>query len=230
MNRAVNVARMQLINKWTYLGVPAIVIAGAFAVSWTIWALIPDSVDTQMYSGAGQAVMWYFLVLGIQSLTLTFPFSQAMSVSRRNFYAGTLGLFAVVALVVSGLYVVLGYVEQATNGWGVNGIMFSFPWVADGPWIEAFLLYFLAMVLLFMIGFWAATIYKRWTVTGMVILWISVAAVVLALVALATWTESWPSVGLWFTQQTPLTVSGWAALACVVLAGGSYLTLRKATP
>lgn len=230
MNHAVNVARMQLINKWTYLGVPAVIIVASFLLSWAIWALIPNDGDSQLYSGAGQAVMWYFLVLGIQSLTLTFPFSQAMSVSRRNFYAGTVGLFALVALAVSAVYVVLGFVEDATNGWGVGGAMFSIPWVSDGPWIEPLVFYFIAMVLLFMIGFWAATVYKRWQVTGMVILWISVAAVLLGLVALATWTGSWASVGHWFTQQTPLTVSGWAALTCVVLAAGSYLTLRKATP
>jgi hypothetical protein len=228
MNRPVKVAQMQLINKWTYLGVPALVIAGSFTISWALWAIIPG--EGTAISGAGQAVMWYFLVLGVQSLTLTFPFSQAMSVSRRNFYAGTLGLFAVVALTVSLLYVVLGFVEDATNGWGVGGAMFSIPWVSDGLWIEPLIFYFLAMVLLFMIGFWGATIYMRWRVTGMVILSISAAAILLALVALATWTESWPAVGLWFTAQTPLTVSGWAALTCVVLAGGSYLTLRKATP
>lgn len=228
MNRAVTVARMQLINKWTYLGVPALVIAIAFAISWVIWWLLPDG--GMVYSGAGQAVMWYFLVLGIQSLTLTFPFSQGMSVSRRNFYIGTLGLFAVVALVISGLYVVLAAIEQATNGWGVDGRMFALPWIADGSWYEPFIFYFIGMVLLFMIGFWAATVYKRWQVLGMVVTWVSVAAVLLGLVALATWTDSWPSVGMWFAGQTPLTVSAWGALGCVVLAGGSYLTLRKAVP
>ncbi|HET7414888.1 MAG TPA: hypothetical protein VFI97_04245 [Arthrobacter sp.] len=228
MNRPVKVAQMQLINKWTYLGVPALVIVASFLISWALWAIIPG--EGTAISGAGQAVMWYFLVLGIQSLTLTFPFSQAMSVSRRNFYVGTLGLFALVALAVSLLYVVLGFVEEATNGWGVGGAMFAIPWVSDGPWIEPLVFYFLAMVLLFMIGFWAATVYMRWRVIGMVILSISAAALLLALVALATWTESWPAVGLWFTAQTPLTISGWAALTCVVLAGGSYLTLRKATP
>ncbi len=228
MNRAVTVARMQLINKWTYLGVPAIIIGIAFAITWVLSWLFSDG--GMVYSGAGQAVMWYFLVLGVQSLTLTFPFSQGMSVSRRNFYVGTLGLFAVVALVISGLYVVLAFIEQATNGWGVNGRMFALPWIADGPWYEPFTFYFIAMVLLFMIGFWTATVYKRWQVMGMVVTWVSVAAVLLGLVALATWTDSWPAVGLWFASQTPMAVSAWAALGCVVLAGGSYLTLRKAVP
>lgn len=35
---------------------------------------------------------------------------------------------------------------------------------------------------------------------------------------------------MWFVQQTPLTAGAWAAALCVLLAGGSYLTLRRATP
>ena len=103
MNRAVSVARMQLINKWTFLGIPALIIAASFSLTYAIWLIIPDDVETR-YSGASQAVVWYFLALGIQSLSYTFPFSQAMSVSRRTFYIGTTGLFAVVALAVSLLY------------------------------------------------------------------------------------------------------------------------------
>lgn len=40
----------------------------------------------------------------------------------------------------------------------------------------------------------------------------------------------WGGIGLWFAGQTPLSISAWTALLCVALAGGSYLTLRRATP
>ena len=39
------------------------------------------------------------------------------------------------------------------------------------------LFYFIAMVALFMIGFWFATIYKRWQATGMLVTWIAIAVV-----------------------------------------------------
>ncbi len=229
MNRIVNVARMQLINKWTFLGIPAVIMAGAFLVTYAIWALIPDSEST-VYSGAAQAVMWYFLALGIQSLTLTFPFSQAMSVSRRTFYLGTVGLFAVVALAISVLYYILGLVEVATNGWGQNGQLYALGWIADSHGMVQILFYFIAMLALFMVGFWFATIYKRWRATGMLIVWIAIALVLLGLVALTTWQGWWPAVGAWFVAQTPVSVSGWVALFCAVLAAGSYLTLRRAEP
>lgn len=120
MNRIVNVAKMQLMSRWTYLGIPAVIIAGSFLLSVAIWALIPNSVGIK-YSGAGQAVMWYFFGLGIQSLTYTFPFSQGMSVSRRSYFLGTVAVFAGIAAAISVLYVVLGEIEIATNGWGSRG-------------------------------------------------------------------------------------------------------------
>ena len=52
----------------------------------------------------------------------------------------------------------------------------------------------------------------------------------IGLLGLTTWQGWWPTVGQWLVAQTPLSVSGWAALFCAVLAGGSYLTLRRAAP
>jgi hypothetical protein len=229
MNRAVSVARMQLINKWSFLGIPAVIIASAFALTYAIWLLIPNDGEP-LYSGASQAVVWYFLALGIQSLTMTFPFSQAMSVSRRTFYIGTTGLFAVVALAVSLLYYVLGRVEEATNGWGLNGQLYALDWVADSPAAVQILFHFLVMLALFMTGFWFATVYKRWRATGMLVVWTGIALLVLGLLALTAWQGWWPQVGAWLATQTPLSVSGWTALFCAALSVGSYLTLRRATP
>jgi len=229
MNRVVNVARMQLINKWTYLGIPAIIMASAFLITYAIWAIVPSGGEI-IYSGAAQSVMWYFLALGIMSMTLTFPFSQAMSVSRRTFYLGTVGLFAVVALAISVLYYILGLIEKATHGWGLNGQLYALGWLAGEPALVQIYFYFIAMVALFMIGFWFATVYKRWRATGMLVVWAAVAVVLLGLVALTTWQGWWPEVGAWFVAQTPLNVSAWASLFCAVLACGSYLTLRRATP
>ncbi|WP_231391814.1 hypothetical protein [Arthrobacter sp. 35W] len=228
-NRAVKVARMQLINKWTFLGIPAIILTGSFLLSLAVFAVIPVP-DAPKYSGAGQAVMWYFFALGIQSLTLTFPFSQGMSVSRRSFFLGTVGLFAVVALVVSGLYVLLGMAEVATKGWGMNGRMFALQWIADSGVGVQFLFYFALMMLLFILGFWFATVYKRWGATGMLVLWLAVGVLLVGLVALVTWQDWWAPVGTWLAAQGPLGITGWSLLFTALLGGGAYLTLRRATP
>ncbi|GAA1860574.1 hypothetical protein GCM10009715_05000 [Paeniglutamicibacter psychrophenolicus] len=230
MNRVVKVARMQLINKWSFLGIPMVILVASTLMTFAIWALLPASArEGTLYSGSGQAVMWYFLALGIQSLTFTFPFSQAMSVSRRTFYLGTLGLFATIALGYAILYYLLGLVEKATGGWGFNGQLFALGWIAGNNAAIQILFYFVAMVLLFMIGFWAATVYMRWKATGLLIAGIGFAVVLLGLVGLATLNDAWPQVGAWFAAMQVLGLSIVLGGLCVLLAGGSYLTLRRAT-
>lgn len=230
MSRVIKVAQMQLINKWTFLGIPMVILVGSTAITFAIWALLPASArEGTLYSGSGQAVMWYFLALGIQSLTYTFPFSQAMSVSRKTFYLGTLGLFAVFALGYAVLYYVLGLLEQTTGGWGFNGQIFALDWIAENNGAIQILFYFVAMVLLFMIGFWAATVYMRWKATGLLIAGIGFAVLVLGLVGLATLNNAWPQVGAWFAGIQVFGLSIVLGCLCVVLAGGSYLTLRRAT-
>ena len=54
--------------------------------------------------------------------------------------------------------------------------------------------------------------------------------IILGAAAAASFTDSWASVGAWFMQLTPLALSGWLLLGGVVLAAGSYGTLRRATP
>jgi len=229
MNRAVGVAKMQLINKWTFLGIPAVILVGSFLLTLAIWAIIPANVGT-VYSGAGQAVMWYFFGLGIQALTLTFPFALGLSVSRRNFFIGTVGLFAVIAAGVSALYVVLGILETATQGWGLNGRMFALQWVADQPWVVQLFFYFVLMMFLFLAGFWGATVYRRWQATGTVIMVLSLSILLLGALALISVQGWWPAFGAWIITLTPGSI-GLVVLGLAVLLGvGAYLTLRKATP
>lgn len=231
MNRPLAVARMQLLNKWLYLGIPGIILVSSTLIAIAILAMIPqDSEGGTRMAFSGQAVMWYFLAAGVQSLSLTFPFSQAMSVSRRSFYIGTLGLFSALALGLGVLYWLLGLVEQATNGWGVNGNIFAIPWIAEAAWWVQILLYFALTILLFMFGFWFATVYRRWRTAGLVAALVGFGLILLGAVGAASFTDSWASVGAWFMQLTPLSLSGWLLLGGVVLAAGSYGTLRRATP
>ncbi|NYE94767.1 hypothetical protein FHU41_000988 [Psychromicrobium silvestre] len=229
MNRVVNVVRMQLTNKWTFLGIPAVILCGSFLLSLAIFAMIPNTVAFK-FSGAGQAVIWYFLGLGIQALTLTFPFSQGLSISRRAFYLGSMLLFGTVALVMAVLYWLMGLLEDATGGWGMNGHMFHLAWVSDGAWYATVLFFFSTMFFLYLVGFWAATLYKRWQVNGMLVAGTALTLILVGLAALLTWQGWWPNLLGWFGEQSNLSIAGLLLALCVVLAAGSYVTLRKATP
>ncbi|WGW12901.1 hypothetical protein LWF01_03765 [Saxibacter everestensis] len=228
MNRIINVARMQLINRGTYFGVPVIILIATILISLAIFALIP--VDQPIYGGGAQAPLWYFLALGIYSLTLTFPFSQGLSISRRTFFLGTVGLFVVTSLAWAVLYFLLALIERATNGWGLNGYMFDMPWITGGGWLQTIAFFWACTMFLFFVGLWSATIYKRWQVPGLLVAGIAAALILLGVAAYVSFTNTWAEFGAWFVTQTALGIAGWLGLLVVLLGFGAYLTLRRATP
>ncbi|NJC22784.1 hypothetical protein BJ994_001860 [Arthrobacter pigmenti] len=228
MNRVIKVMRMQLTNRWIFIGIPIIILAGSFLLSLVIWSFIPY--EGAKYSGGSQAVMWYFFALGIQALTLTFPFSQGLSITRRTFFVGTFALFSLIALTTAVVFWTLGLVEQATGGWGMNGRFFAIEWIADGPWYQPIAFYFATMMALFLVGFWSATIYKRWQATGMLVAGIGVALLLVAGMYIVGSRNAWAEVGQFLASQTQLNVAGWLAVLALALAGGSFLTLRRAVP
>jgi hypothetical protein len=228
MDTAVKVARMHMASPWTYLGVPGLILGGVIVVSIGIFLIIP--VDGPMYAGSAQAPLWYFAVLGIQALTRAFPFSLAMSVSRRSFFLGTAGLFALVSLAWALLFLLLGFVETATSGWGLNGFMFSIPWITDHGWLQTVVFLWAATLFIFLVGLWMATIYKRWGVTVTLVVGLGFAVVVLASLAVVNFTDSWGQLGQWLVTLTPAEAAAWLAAAVAALGVGSYLTLRKTTP
>ncbi|MDN5669394.1 MAG: hypothetical protein L0G87_13470 [Renibacterium salmoninarum] len=229
MSKVINVVRMQMLNKWTFLGLPAVILVAAFALSAAIWAMIPNS-ESYKFSGAGQAPIWYFFGLGIQALTLTFPFSQGLSISRRAFYLGSMLLFGGVALAMAFLFWLAGLVEVASNGWGMNGHMFNLPWISDGPWYAVVLFLFAVMMLLYLMGFLGATVYKRWQATGLVVSSVGLGLILAGLIGLLTWQQKWLELFGWFGGQSNLSLAAWILAVCVLLAGGSYLLLRRTTP
>mgnify|MGYP006870045490 FL=1 len=116
MSRTLNVVRMQLANRETFVWVPLLILGSSFVISLIIWGIIAaGGVTTNMYGGGAQAPLWYFIAVGVQALTLTFPFSQALSVTRREFFLGTMLTAALTAGILALIFVVGGLIEIATN-------------------------------------------------------------------------------------------------------------------
>lgn len=231
MNRTLNVIRMQLINRQTFIWVPLLVLGGALVLSLLIWAILINSGVTGEYIGGGsQAPLWYFLVVGVQSLTLTFPFSQAMSVTRREFYLGTIITAGLAAAALSVIFVVGGLIEQATQGWGLNGYFFYLGWAWQFGPLGAGLVYFALAMFFFVIGFWAATIYKRFGSLWLTIVLVAVGLVFVGILWLVGQLGAWQRMFEWFGTQGPLGLSLWGLLLTAVLAASSFLTLRRAVP
>jgi hypothetical protein len=228
MRRIFNVVRLQLINKGTFVWYPLIILAAAVVISVLIYALIP--VDTPKYGGGGQAPLWYFFAVGMSAMTLTFPFSQAMSITRREFFFGTM-LTAILASALMGvLFLIGGGIEIATNGYGVNGYMFYLPWLWDAGPGGAFIAFFALALFFFVIGFTGATIYKSWGQLVLLIVGIGLTLILVALVFLATRLELWPHVGAAINDLGALGLALWMLLITAVFTGVSFLAFRRTIP
>ncbi|WP_345751836.1 hypothetical protein [Microbacterium rhizophilus] len=225
--RVLNVVRLQFVNRQTYLWVPLIILTGSLLISILIFAMIP--IGTPKYGGGSQAPLWYFLAVGIQALTLSFPFSQAMSLTRREFYLGTLVAAAITGVLLSTVFVLLGLLEQATNGYGVNGFFAYLPYLWEAGPLGAWFVFFVTTMFFFVTGFWFATIYKRWSTTVLTVLMIGLGLILVGLAFLVTRLEAWPEVWTWLVTTGGVGLALWAVPLIALMALGSFLTLRRTT-
>ena len=229
MNRTLNVVRMQLVNRATFVWVPLIVLAGTVVISLAIFGLISSAgASATMFGGGAQAPLWYFLAVGVQALTLTFPFSQAMSVTRREFYLGTLVTAALTSAGLAVIFVIGGLIEEATGGWGMNAFMFRLTWIwSQGP-LVAGLFFFALALLFFIVGFCFATVYKRWGNLVLTVVFIGLGMLLIATMWLIGQMQAWGAVFAWFGALTPIALTAALVLASAALAAVSYGILRRA--
>ncbi|WP_309104527.1 hypothetical protein [Microbacterium sp.] len=228
MRRTLNVIRLQLINKQTFIWTPLIILGSATVLSILIYAMIP--VDTPKYGGGGQAPLWYFFAIGVGAMAYTFPFSQAMSITRREFFLGTM-LTAVIASVFMGvLFLIGGGIEVATDGYGVNGYVFYLPWLWEAGPLGAFIVYFTLALFFFVIGFTGTTIFKSWGLMVLTITWVAVAVLLIGLAFLVTRLELWGQVGAGIMDLGALGIALWGLVVVAALMLVSFFAFRRAIP
>lgn len=231
MSRTVNVIRMQLVNRQTYLWVPLIVLGGALVITLAIYLMLSGAgIQTAKYGGGAQAPLWYFGVVGVQALTLTFPFSQAMSVTRREFYLGTLLTALLTAGILGLVFMAGGLIEQATGGWWMEGYFFYLPWIWEAGPVAAAFFYFMIAMLFFVIGFWAATVYKRFGSIVLTAILVGVGLLLVGGMYLVGRLNAWEQVFSWLATQGALGLALWSVPVAAVLAFISFFTLRRAVP
>ncbi|SMQ61822.1 hypothetical protein [Agreia sp. VKM Ac-1783] len=236
------VVRLHLVNRYSVFAVPWMIMAGIFVVNVAIWWIIFASVSNEAdrmdardgleYSGALFYIFVYMLVLGIQSVAYTFPFALGFSVTRRDFWLGSALTFIALSAFFSACLTVLASIEVATHGWGLGGTMFASFYFggADASWIERFGLYFASYLFFYFVGATIATIYQRWRNNGMLVVFGTLGLVMIAGIALVSFTNSWPSVGAWFDSNGPSGVIAWSLVPTVIAAITGYFILRRATP
>jgi hypothetical protein len=234
--RVWNVVRLQFANRWNMLVVPWLVLAFIFLINYAIWAIISISSNGDAslkgteYTGATFFIFVYMMVLAVQAIGLTFPFALGYSVTRRDYYLGTSLAFVLQSAIFTAAYVILSYIEEWTNGWGLGGHMFTAIYFGHGPVWQRVFTVLGTFLFACAVGIFAATIYVRWKTNGLLLAGAFLMLVLLGAVALITLTQSWPAVGAWFVQATSVGVIAWLLLPTAVFGAAGFYILRRATP
>lgn len=234
-----NIVGMHMANRQTYLGIPWIITAGAWAISMAIAVIIgfaagpadaAKATAGMAYSWAVLSPLWYMCVVAVLAISQSFPFALGFGVTRRDFYLGTSLLFVLTSVGNALAYATLVEIERATNGWGIGGVMFDALFFQHQTWIANVFLFSVIQLGILFIGACVATVYMRWRMTGMLVFWLSLAVLLVGAVGLVTFTSSWPAVVTWFVAQGAVGVFGWGLILVVVAAVTGYYVLRRATP
>jgi hypothetical protein len=241
-DRILSVARLHLVNRYNVFIVPWMILGFIFIVNLVVWWIITASVNSPtdradvmsglQYSGASFYIFIFMMFLGIQAVSSSFPFALGFSATRRDFWIGTSLTFVALSAAYSAALTVLAGIEVATGGWGFGGTMFAtfFFGGAEASWPLRFVLYFATFAFFFFTGAAASTIYQRWRMNGMLVLFGGLTILLLGSLALVTVTSSWPLVGAWFAANGAVGVVLWSLVPTAIAAVVGYAVLRRATP
>jgi hypothetical protein len=206
--------------------------------TYAIWAILDvsvsmdsgEAVDGTQWSGAATFIFVYMAVVAAQAITVTFPFALGYSVTRREYYLGTSLLFLLVSAGYAVVLAVLAAIEDATGGCGLGGHTFTAIYFGDEGGSSDCSCSSRSSCSSSSSSAAMSTVSVRWRMYGMIAFWAALAVLLLGLVALATYTSSWPHVGAWFAENGATGVAAWLLLPTAVAAVTGYLVLRRATP
>ncbi|NLG56230.1 MAG: ABC transporter permease [Rhodococcus sp.] len=228
MSRALSVSRIHTVAWPLLLAWPLGILVIAFIIPWAIFALV--QADEANFTGSVSALLGVMLAFYISAITQTFPFALGLSVTRKDYFAGTLLVSAVQVLVFGIFLWLMELIEDATGGWGVKMVMFGIPGYFTDSRLLQLATYLAIMVMVAGLGLFLGAIQQRWRVTGLY----SVLAAVLVFFGagsiLVTWQQWWPSIGSWFVDSPRVVpMVGLPLVIGVVTLVAAWAALRRST-
>lgn len=139
------------------------------------------------------------------------PLALGYGSTRRDFYLGSALSFVLLSVMWTVGLTVLSAVEDATDGWGIGGRMFTARLLGgeDGALWERSVIFLCGMLFFFFVGAAVAAVYVRWKATGLVAFFIGLGLLGVGAIALVTFTETWDAVGAFFVNAGALGVALW---------------------
>jgi hypothetical protein len=231
MTRLLAAARLHTVMWPAAYGWPLLIMAIPFAINLVLFATVLGRLDPPPPTGALVSIYVGVAIIAAASVPHLLRYALGMSVTRTRFYAATALVAALQSLVYAVLLTVLGLVERATGGWGVNLQFFApdFLWVGN-PLVQV-VVYAVPFLLCSAKGIAAGVVVTRWGGNGMLTLVTSALLVLGAVVVLITWLKGWPAVWEWFGAQPTLALfAGWPLLFVAAAAGAGLWWIRRVTP
>jgi len=236
-NEILRIVRLHTVNPAIFFGVPWMILGGAWAVTMIIALIIQgaagplDPTETGFeYSWAVLSPQWYLIVVGVQAVSYTFPFALGFGATRRDYWLGTSAMFVIVSVMYAAAIATLLLVERATSGWGIGAGMFDALWYVGADWGTAFYTTFALQLLVLFIGAGVTTVYMRWRMRGMLTVLFGGVALILAIIAVLTFTETWEALGAWLASIGVVGVFTLVLATAVAWAIAGLLVIRRATP
>lgn len=235
-SRVWNVARLHVANPWATTGLPWFVVSAVFALNVAIWYIVAAAAggranldpDAFAFNGGGTWFLFYFVVIAVQAINLTFHFALGLGVTRRDYFLGTIVYFAALAASFAVIMPLLAELEKLTDGWGVGGRFFAPGGLQTWPAWQLGYAVFVAGMGMLMAGWFAGTIWVRWRVRGMYTMFAVLALALVGGAWLATVTKAWGNIGEFLAAQGVIGLVNWSLLTSTVVGLASYLVLRRA--
>jgi hypothetical protein len=231
------IVRLHCVNPSIFFGIPWLILGSAWAVMMIVGLIITAAngpteqmAEGMRYSWAVLSPQWYLVVVGVQAIGLTFSFALGFGATRRDFWLGTSIMFGIVSLLSAIAIATLVQIEKTTDGWGIGIAMFDSLWYGQQGWLADFYATLALQLLVLFIGASVTTVYMRWRARGMLIVLFSSIAILLAFIAIVTFTETWPALFEWFGGIGVVGVFTIVLGFAVLCAAGGYLVIRRATP
>ncbi|HYH71974.1 MAG TPA: hypothetical protein VD764_02075 [Nocardioides sp.] len=228
MSRAVAVARVHTLDVQQTIW-PWAILATSFVVNVVLWVALSGVDGFEKTTGGLTSLYATALFVACVSVARQLPFTLGLGVTRRAFMGGSLLYATASSALVGVVLTLLNRVEEVTDGFGQGGRFFRVPWLTDVPTYQLFAVYAVPMLFALALGAFLSGLYARFGQTGVLVSSLVGVVVATAAVLLVTAADGWAALGQWFTELTPMSLTGWLSLLAGASLAATYAVLRRAS-